>query len=241
MQEVPWEEIDVVRSRELALVRPARAQQWRGSQEGSREPSIEPSRRRFDDPYVEDGAYDDDRDKGYVVRRRTVRDHGRVPDARELNTQLVRREQQTVARRAENYSDSESDSSRERRDRRRRRRERADRHKDAQPDAAAQRQQDDGHICWYSGKSRHEAHPLERHLDPSYDGIIAAAAGAAIGAMTARRFGGKEKRGLKIIGGTIAGALVVNAAEHKFKVFVEEQEEQIERKEKKVEAEARQY
>ncbi|GAB7360702.1 hypothetical protein MBLNU230_g0579t1 [Neophaeotheca triangularis] len=50
--------------------------------------------------------------------------------------------------------------------------------------------------CWYSLKPRREAGWIERNFDSSYDGVIAAAAGGAMGAITARGFTGGVRNGI---------------------------------------------
>lgn len=78
--------------------------------------------------------------------------------------------------------------------------------------------------CWYSGKERKDADFLERNFDSSYDGIIAAAAGAAIGAMTSNRFS-KEHRARNAAGAAVAGAVAFNFAENWYSRFVEDEED----------------
>lgn len=95
---------------------------------------------------------------------------------------------------------------------------------------------------WYSMKKRRDGNFAERNFDSSYDGIIAGVAGAAIGAMTARRFGGEEKKGWKTLGGAAVGAVGANAAENWFRLYTEEKEEREERKDYRArERDDRQY
>ncbi|KAK1076175.1 hypothetical protein LTR48_009148, partial [Friedmanniomyces endolithicus] len=85
-------------------------------------------------------------------------------------------------------------------------------------------QQDDNGKLWYSMKNRREGNLLERNFDSSYDGLIAAAAGAALGAITARNLDkdqfedasveGKRTKILKMVGGAVAGAAVLNVGEN---------------------------
>ncbi|KAF2219523.1 hypothetical protein BDZ85DRAFT_268596 [Elsinoe ampelina] len=77
--------------------------------------------------------------------------------------------------------------------------------------------------CWYSEKDRKDADFLEKHFDSSYDGIIAAAAGAAIGAMTANRFS-KERKKRNVAASAVAGAVAFNFAENHYRVFTEDEE-----------------
>lgn len=96
-------------------------------------------------------------------------------------------------------------------------------------------------------KSRKDGNILERTFDSSYDGLFAAAAGAAIGAMTARHFREKipgcsnlenphgkssldpkeekMKKRLALVGGAVVGAAGFNAAENRFRVFTEDRVE----------------
>ncbi|KAK5171983.1 uncharacterized protein LTR77_003620 [Saxophila tyrrhenica] len=122
-------------------------------------------------------------------------------------------------------SASSSDSDYDRRRRHRSRHRRARSAKPARPES-----EDDDGILWYSGRSRKDGNFLERNFDSSYDGLFAAAAGAAIGAMTARRFAhteGDEKnmKNVKTVGGLVAGAAAFNAAENRYRLFTEEKQE----------------
>jgi len=91
-------------------------------------------------------------------------------------------------------------------------------------------------------KNRREGNLLERNFDSSYDGLIAAAAGAALGAITARNLDkdqfedasveGKRTKILKMVGGAVAGAAVLNVGENWYRVYTEEKEERKEEKEK---------
>ena len=77
-----------------------------------------------------------------------------------------------------------------------------------------------------------------RNFDRGSDGIITAAAGAALGAITARHFFGPKEfskeadtqrartsKHWKMVGGAVLGAAAFNAAETKFHNYFEEQEE----------------
>jgi hypothetical protein len=76
-------------------------------------------------------------------------------------------------------------------------------------------------------------HRLDRDFDTSFDGVIAAAAGAGIGALTARRFGGrdnpykpqKKSPPWKTVGGAVVGAAAFNAAENWLRVYVDDRVE----------------
>ena len=91
-------------------------------------------------------------------------------------------------------------------------------------------------------KNRREGNLLERNFDSSYDGLIAAAAGAALGAITARNLDkdqfedasaeSKRTKILKMVGGAVAGAAVLNVGENWYRVYTEEKEERKEEKEK---------
>ncbi|KAK3720805.1 hypothetical protein LTR37_003468 [Vermiconidia calcicola] len=127
-------------------------------------------------------------------------------------------------------SSSESSANDRRRHRRGHRRARSERAVDAD---------DDGGYAWYSEKPRRDCNFFEKNFDSSYDGIFAAAAGAAIGAMTARRFAykhgdAKDKQRWKALGGAAAGATAFNLAENRYRVFTEEKE--VRRKEERAAA-----
>ena len=165
VQEVPWDQIDDIRSRELALFRA-------------------PSPQRRDDMVV---ARRDDRDDNdgddndqYFMRRTVTRERFADNDAR-LAPPRRRQRPRSSRRRTPSPSSSSSESSRERRRRRTRHRRTASAREPSPADSA------DEHILFWSHKKRCEGNVVERNLDPSYDGIIAGIAGAAIGGITARR------------------------------------------------------
>jgi hypothetical protein len=92
-----------------------------------------------------------------------------------------------------------------------------------------------------SGQDRDEGSFFDRKFDRGSDGIITAAAGAALGAITARHFAGpkefsneaetrqgKRSKNWKVVGGAVLGAAAFNLAENKFKNYFEEQEERAE-------------
>lgn len=97
--------------------------------------------------------------------------------------------------------------------------------------------EDENGKLWYSAKDRSQANFFEKHFDSSYDGLFAAAAGAAIGAMGVRRMicvpGISEeenkaiaaKNKLKTLAGAVAGGMLFNAGENAFRVYTEEQSE----------------
>lgn len=221
VQEMPYEELEDVRNRELALVRAPHDQEVSRYRRNPRESDddedyeVDQTTRRRVREWRDDGGYlpprrsDDERNYNLAPYRRDD-DYGRRGSRR---------------RAASARDDSDSDSFADRRHRRSGR---------AKSEKGAPKQQDDGGgKLWYSMKDRREGNFAERNFDSSYDGLIAGAAGAAIGAITARRFGGSEKRGLKIIGGAVAGAAVVNAAENWFRIYTEEREERKEEKEER--------
>jgi hypothetical protein len=214
VQEIPFEDVDDVRNRELALVRvPPRVQQ-------------ELSRPRYlDDDYEVDQAL------SRRVRERVPESDYLVPYSRDRDVAYYDR--RSSQRRSDNYDDEDEDSSRERRRRRRRRRARGERDVEREKSAKGEENansEDEGRL-WYSMKKRCDGSFVERHFDSSYDGLIAGAAGAAIGAMTARRFGGDEKKGLKALGGAVLGAVAFNAVENRYRVYTEEREERREERE----------
>ncbi|KAK4548228.1 hypothetical protein LTR36_010098 [Oleoguttula mirabilis] len=225
VQEIPYEELDQVRDRELALVRAPRDQEvsrYRGSQQGDGNDNDNDvdrvQQRRVREPRDDDGYLPPQRSNDDRDRNRNLAPHRRDED-------YGRRNSRRRATSAYDDDDSDSESSRERRHRR---------HRRAKSEKAAPQKNDDGGgKMFYSMKDRRDGHFGERNFDSSYDGLIAGAAGAAIGAITARRFGGTEKRGLKIIGGAVAGAAVINSAENWFRVFTEEKEERKEEKEER--------
>ncbi|KAF2859113.1 hypothetical protein K470DRAFT_259140 [Piedraia hortae CBS 480.64] len=113
----------------------------------------------------------------------------------------------------DDYSDEEYDHRRRDRDERHRHHRR---HDDRRGSNA---KKDD--VLWWSMRNRDEANFLERNLDSSYDGLLASAAGAALGAVTARSFAGEEKSKMKMVGGAVIGAAMFNALENKWRVSQE--------------------
>jgi hypothetical protein len=76
-------------------------------------------------------------------------------------------------------------------------------------------------------------HRLDRDFDTSFDGVIAAAAGAGIGALTARQFGSRDNPyksqekspPWKTVGGAVVGAAAFNAAENWLRGYVDDKVE----------------
>lgn len=215
IQEVPYEQIEEIRGQELAVLRPnnARARADRRDERdyygGRAYDDLYASRPRAGDrlaPPV-DGRYDDRyADRRRESRRDEFRDRSR--------------------RRRDDHSDSDSESSRERRHRRRHRRAKSE-----QGAARDAEDKDSDSRLWYSGRPRKEGKWYERTFDSSYDGLIAAGAGAAIGGITARSFTNDENKRWKVAGGAIAGATAFNLAENKYRLYTEEKEEQREKRE----------
>ncbi|TKA60642.1 hypothetical protein B0A55_12249 [Friedmanniomyces simplex] len=236
VQEVPWEELSSVRNRELALVR--------------RESPPEPESRRYEErspPRRGEEEYALQR-----VQRSRYRDDEVVPYRRD------ERDDRRAPRRGggaayDDADDSDSESSHERRRRHKRRegrRDRSEAHGDSgrsrrgdTKDHQQQQNDDGGGKLWYSMKDRRDGNFLERNFDSSYDGLIAAAAGAALGAITARSLDKhqgdgsdtKKQKVLKMVGGAVAGAAVLNVGENWYRVYTEEKEERKEEKEQRAE------
>lgn len=185
-----------------------------------------------------------DRDDQYYVRQssRRNRDVALVPDSdvdnaqREVSRALVRADDRSHDRRDMIIYDSDEYSTDDSRRRRRRhhsrhqsrhdsgdgRRDDRKSRKDKDKDRDREAQDGQGGRCWYSGKDRSEANFMEKNFDSSYDGIIAGIAGAALGAMTANRFGKGENKKAIVAGSALAGAASFNAAENWYRVFTEE-------------------
>ncbi|KAK0363549.1 hypothetical protein LTR91_022420 [Friedmanniomyces endolithicus] len=259
VQEVPWEEITNVRNRELALVR-------------RRDSSPEPESRRYEErspPRRREEESTSQRDQRSPPRRRedeytsqrgqrsrNGNDDEVVPYRREdrYDRRAPRRDDRAARDQDDtnnNNSDGESSHSRQRRPRRReggraRSEDRSqtgrNRRGGGDKEKKNNEQQDDNGKLWYSMKNRREGNLLERNFDSSYDGLIAAAAGAALGAITARNLDkdqfedasveGKRTKILKMVGGAVAGAAVLNVGENWYRVYTEEKEERKEEKEK---------
>lgn len=222
VQEVPWEEIQEIRGQELARFEPRTA----------RAPAV----RRDDRDYYNGGrAYDD-----FYASRPLPRDRLAPPaddrygyryDRRSTDRPRGRRGDEYTDRRRRDVSSSSSSrsSSRSRRRRRRHRRAKSEQGSSREPQDDAGEEDDEGRL-WYSGKPRREGNWRERHFDSSYDGLLAAAAGAAIGGITARSFAGPERKGWKIAGSAVAGATAFNLAENRFRVWTEERQEKAQRR-----------
>lgn len=220
VQQVPWEEIEQIRGQELALFRPPNARA-RADERDER------------DYYGGGRAYEDYQIARPRPRERLAPPHEyRYDDRYAIDRERDRRredDRRRRRRRRDDYSDSDSESSRERRHRRRH-------HRRAKSEQAPNRDQQGGEEddyenepMFYSGKPRKEGNWRERNFDSSYDGLLAAAAGAALGGITARHWVGQENRGWKIAGSAVAGATAMNLAENKYRLWTEEREERKER------------
>ncbi|KAK0265343.1 hypothetical protein LTR35_017087 [Friedmanniomyces endolithicus] len=256
VQEIPWEEISTVRNRELALVR---------RRDSSPEPETKryeersPPRRREEEVASQRSQRDPHRqiEEEYTSqwgqRSRNGNDDEVVPYRRDdrYDRRAPRRDDRAARDQDDNNNNSEGESSRSRQRRPRRREGRA-RSEDRSQTGRKRRgggekekkneQQDDNAKLWYSMKNRREGNLLERNFDSSYDGLIAAATGAALGAITARNLDkdqfedasveSKRTKILKMVGGAVAGAAVLNVGENWYRVYTEEKEERKEEKEK---------
>lgn len=215
VREIPYEEIDDIRNRELAPFRapyaPAQLERRDGydrSYDGDYYDSRQIARRNTLAPPIVEPRYE----RGGPSRSSDARDRRR-------DYSPPQRERQ----RREYYSDdSDSESSRERRRRRR--------HRRARSEAPANDDDDDGGRLWYSMKNRKDGNWLEKSFDSSYDGLLAAAAGAAIGAVTAKHFAGEENRKWKTLGSAVAGAAAFNGLENQYRVYTEVKQEKREKK-----------
>lgn len=175
-------------------------------------------------------------DRQELVRRPTRGDYLDVDYAPRRRRRSARRRSPSTS------SNSDSDSEDARRDRRRRGRGHQRARSEQGPiDKLKDKIDDSEGFLWYSCKPRKDCNVLERNFDSSYDGLIAAAAGGLIGAMTARRFGGydhyteedRKKNRWKTIAGGVAGAAAFNLAENQFRVYTEEREVKKEKKEER--------
>ncbi|RMY72565.1 hypothetical protein D0864_10398 [Hortaea werneckii] len=210
VQEVPYEEVNDVRNRELAVVPERDAERYRH----------EDRRRRSDDEEI------------YWDKRRTTRQRdpsGSIPPLRRYYEDP--RYYSRPARRSSDYDRQEYgrrdrpryyeyddyESSRERGSQRRHRRTRSERRPRDEGD-------EDGRL-WYSERDRRDANIVEKTFDSSYDGLLAGAAGAAIGALTARHFAEDNKnRKWKTLGAAVAGGAAFNAAENRYRVYTEDRQ-----------------
>ena len=224
VQEVPYEEFEEVRNRELALIR-------RGDSEDNLAVS-RPVDQRGQNGY---GSEDDGRYYTMRQRRTQYRSAGDMRPARG-DEDYYGRQQRSRQEPANNVDYSSDDQSRSRSRRHRHRRDRSS----SQRSRSRSDRSDDDELMFYSMKKRRDANFAERNFDSSYDGIIASAAGAALGAITARRFGGDERKGLKMLGGAAVGAIGFNAAENWFRIYTEEREEKEVKKDKRKLARERQ-
>lgn len=211
IQEVPPDDMDDIRNRELAVFDQHRSP----SRDASRSRELHEARDNNNNGEHEAEYY---RYQRTMQRGLTGRDIGR---SQSYDRPLARRDRS----RGRYEDDNDSDSSLERRSRRRKNHRSSDRRPRSEDDSYER--------LWYSMRSRREGNVLERNFDSSYDGIIAGVAGAAIGAMTARRFAtGDENRKWKVLGGAVAGAAATNVAENWYRVYTEEKHERRERRER---------
>ncbi|KAK3670544.1 hypothetical protein LTR78_009512 [Recurvomyces mirabilis] len=247
IQEIPWEEVSQIRNRERALVRKDSS------------PSPPPQQYGQDDERYEPRRGQEDYTTRRVERQRHT-DDAVVPYRRQADDDYDRR---TTPRGAMSRydNDSDSDSSYDHRRRRRRRgddrrtrskyRSEAGSRRSQQQDQKQYQDQDpdqnddNASRLWYSGKPRRDGSFFEKNFDSSYDGLIAAAAGAAMGAITYRNFTSsdadpklsemdpetKNQKILKTVAGAAAGAALFNAGENWYRIFTEEREAKMEKRE----------
>lgn len=225
IQEVPDDRIDYIRRRERAAFY------------GEPEKALV---LRRDDAQANDEDDGDD----YFANRRMVR-RERFADDTFLPPTPGPRENGNSQRRSRRRDPtppppSDRPPSRETRRRRRHRRARSERPAEIKDNIPLDKNKlgEEGEVdagrLWYSLKNRNEGNFFEKHFDSSYDGIFAAAAGAAIGAMGANRMmcqhGRSEeenkaiaaKSRWKTIAGGLAGAVAFNAGENWIRVYTEE-------------------
>jgi hypothetical protein len=192
VREVPWEQIDEVRNRELALVR-------RDSPE-----SLEQALSRRDEPR---DALGSDDDEGYYVVRRTRRysNYPREPKDTDYERQQIRQ-----------AYDSDGDDDRALRKYRGERRRSQDsaqsQHRSRRSSIRPRKEsKDENDDCSRSQKPRKDESFLERNTNSSYNGLLAAGAGALIGMAVARAYTPEEKhRKRDLYVGAFAGAAVLN-------------------------------
>lgn len=212
--EIPYDQIDRVRDRELAAFNSSDRQD-RPSQ------SLVVRDKGQDDTF----SYDDD-DVGYT-KRKTVRRERFADDA-----QLVPYggHDRQISRRASRASDEDD------RDRQRRRRHRRARSEDNQARSDVKK----GLKGVEEGAEEDEvegADFFDRTFDVSLEGLITAVAGGALGAITARHFTSANNRDarrpgrskgstLKVVGGALAGAAALNAGEKQWQNWRMENEEE---------------
>lgn len=201
IQEVPPDELEEIRDRELE----SRPRSYSRGLDG-------------DQPSRDHQGYQSERDGRIYSFRRTVQ----RGSARDIALRRSRSHDRRVARHRhpkggqEDETDSDSSLERERR---------AGKRHQSRSRRSKFRDDDGDERSSYSTKRHHDGNILERNFDSSYDGIIAGVAGAAVGAMTARHFAGRENRNWKVLGGAVAGAAATNAAENWYRVRSEERRE----------------
>ncbi|KAK5138105.1 hypothetical protein LTR08_004799 [Meristemomyces frigidus] len=214
VQEIPYEELETVRDRELALVRVPRDREITRYREGEgrydreeypveRVVSRRVRERRDDEGYLPPRQSYDERNAALASYPRRGEGHDRRSSRR---------------REPAAYSDSESESSRERRRRRRHRRGDNER-------SGTNKREDNERKLLHDIEKRREGNFVQRNFDSSLDGIIAGVAGAAMGAIAAQRFAGDKQRRLKTVAGAVVGAAALNSGENWYRLYTEEEEE----------------
>ncbi|KAF2767629.1 hypothetical protein EJ03DRAFT_337480 [Teratosphaeria nubilosa] len=240
VQEIPFDKIDAIGQRELAVV---------GLPSTAARELDRPRHASDESSYAVD-----------QTRTRRTREwadaNGYLPRYDRSRQDLAYYRPRSSRRRDADYDrPSDDDSSREHRRDRRDRRARSDRDgrrgasaspANDQNQAQSRKPQnknnaanaaDNGGLMWYSMKARHDGNLIERTFDSSYDGLIAAGAGAAIGIITARSFAGQENHRWKTLGSAVLGAAAFNAIENRYRIYTEEKMEMRgEREEDAVEA-----
>ena len=199
VQDISYDDMKAVRNQEMGMV----------------------LRHAPEDMPIDRSRYYEERQDPFVFRQRVRRE--RYPE--DVDNRRRSMAVDRPRRRDPSPSSSESDSrSRHRRHRHRRHRSQERSKKEQQDDESS-----DGGKLWYSGRPRKDCGFFEKHFDSSYDGLISAAAGAAIGAMTARHFReniphAADKKRTALWGGALVGAATFNMAENHFRVYTEERE-----------------
>lgn len=204
IQEVPHDELEEIRDRELESFDKTR---------------YNPRGHDADWPSRDHQGYQSEGDGRIYSFRRTVQ-RGSAHDialrrSRSYDRQVTRHRHNPHGEQ-EDPSDSDSSLERERR---------AGKRHQSQSRRSRFHDDDGDERSRYGSERRREGNILERNFDSSYDGIVAGVAGAAIGAMTARHFAGRENRNWKVLGGAVAGAAATNAAENWYRVRSEERRE----------------
>jgi len=256
--EVPGDEIDSIRKKELAAFYGNQSQSLVPYKSGAQDQSndngaayyanrrIAKTQRSVDNynGYAGSNArgnYDDQQ----LSRRNTLRDN-QGSDSRDGRSRVSRRQRA----RSEDRSQNQGSNQKQGRDRDRNR----DRPYDGPPNSNQWEQEngknrpiplnkdylgvdDKAGQMWYTGQDRDEANFVEKHFDSSPDGLLAAAAGAAIGAMGVNRLGlgysateedsraQTKKQRWKTIAGAVVGAAAFNVGEAYLRVKMEKDED----------------